>query len=728
MRGHGGGNSRITWLVLLVLFAAGGVPAQDSVAARAYQAKEARQLERAVALFEEAVAAEPGNLSLRKDLAYTLLAIGQTDKARDAFGVVMQRDAKDTYTALEYAFLCHETGRQEEAWMLFRTLRNAANAEHRATATRTFDAMDAELSARIARLQSAIGQDPGNYSSHLELARAQRIRNEYAQAAAEFEKAYRLKPQFPEVLLEMADALRRSGNTERAYAALLTASRSSDAFVAEQAKSQLPNRYPYLSEFQAALAFAPSQTGLRREMAFFLLSLDRKQDAFAAFEQVLVSAPEDELANAQLGFLHLEQGRKDTAIPLLRKALAKGDDALRNRIREVLAHEGEIAPADSAPVSAAAPKSELAHAAPVAPVPQPAPALTENTVDSLAPNLDAANTARAMGRKSYDAGFIPDAVRYYEEAHRLDPADFDTMLRLAWALNMAKRDDEALRWFALASRSPDAALASEAQTAIRNLTMPAPSPSAQAAPAGREGIVASMWAMPMHSTRWGSTFSYAQAKLEWETKRLPVVPYFSVRFVGDTTGSIGAANPQFLSENAFILGLGARTRPWNGIVGWAEAGTTMAYLSSRREATGRMLPDYRGGISQFRLVGPSLLNARSGAFAETMNDLVYIHRFDKDTLAITRNRLGWHLGKIESMGGLQIQGFLNLNANADFKRQAWANFVEAGPGVRLRWAWMPPSVSFTFSYLRGHHTIRRIDDRPNTYNDFQAGFWYAVSR
>jgi tetratricopeptide (TPR) repeat protein len=701
------------WLVLLALWATASGATQESAAARAYQAKEARQLERAVALFEEAVAAEPGNLALRKDLAYTLLAIGQTEKARDAFGVVMKRDAKDTYTALEYAFLCHETGRQEEAWMLFRTLRNAANAEHRATATRTFDAMDSELRARIARLQSALVQDPGNYSSHLELARAQRIRNEYAQAAAEFEKAYRLKPQFPEVLLEMADALRRSGNAERAHTAVLTASRSSDAFVAEQAKGQLPNRYPYLSEFQAALAFAPGQPGLRREMAFFLLSLNRKPEAIAAFEQVLLEAPEDELASAQLGFLHLEQGRKETAIPLLRKALATGDAALRDRIREVLAQEGEVAP-----------NPQVAYGAPVAPVPQPAPI----PVETPAMNADAASTARAMGRKSYDAGFIPDAVRYYEEAHRLDPADFDTMLRLAWALNMAKRDDEALRWFALASRSPDAALAGEAQTAIRNLTMPAPSPSAQAAPAGREGIVASMWAMPMHSTRWGSTFSYAQAKLEWETKRLPVVPYFSVRFVGDTTGSIGAANPQFLSENAFILGLGARTRPWNGIVGWAEAGTTMAYLSSRREATGRMLPDYRGGISQFRLAGPSLLNSRAGAFAETMNDLVYIHRFDKDTLAITRNRVGWHLGKIESMGGLQIQGFLNLNANADFKRQAWANFVEAGPGVRLRWAWMPPSVSFTFSYLRGHHTIRRIDERPNTYNDFQAGFWYAVSR
>nr|MCU0227295.1 hypothetical protein [Bryobacterales bacterium] len=107
---------------------------------------------------------------------------------------------------------------------------------------------------------------------------------------------------------------------------------------------------------------------------------------------------------------------------------------------------------------------------------------------------------------------------------------------------------------------------------------------------------------------------------------------------------------------------------------------------------------------------------------------VYIHRFNRDTLAISRNRIGHHFGSKEGLGGLQLQVFLNLNANTDFKREAWANFVEAGPGVRFRWDWMPPSVSFTFSALRGHHTIPRTDSRPNTYTDFQVGLWYAYTR
>lgn len=683
--------------------------ASVSNAELAYRAKRANDLDRAARLFSAAIEEDPSNLPLRKDFAYTLLAMGRSEDARDQFDEIYRRDPEDTHAGLELAFLCHETGRSEDAWRLFRDLRKARNPEHRATAAAAFDRMESNFHSRIERLKEALRRDPGNYSSHLELARAQRVRNDFRAAAAEFEAAYRLKPEYPEVLLDLVAVLRKAGDANRAQAVALAASHSRSAFVAEQARALLPKRYPYLAEFEEALRFEPKQPALRREMAFFFLSLGRERDATEAFRDVLRDDPSDWLASAQLGFLELDHGRVEAAISHLEAALATEDLELRRRIESVLSSHG------------------VNSAAAVVVPPISARAMTQPE-DELKGNLAAAEEARQMGRKSYEAGFIPDAIRFYEEAQRLDPANFDTMLRLAWSLNMAKRDDEAIRWFSLAARSPDVALAREAESAIRNLTVPAPSPSGRAATTDKEGPVATLWVMPLHSTRWGTTFSYAQAKLEWFTHRLPVVPYASLRFVGDTTGAVGAADPQFLSENSFILGIGARTRSWKNTLAWGEAGSTMAYLASKRRETGRFLPDYRGGLSHFQLFGTSLLSNEAGAFAETMNDLVYIHRFDRDTLAISRNRLGRHFGRINALGGLQLQAFLNVNLNADFKRQAWANFIEAGPGVRLRWAWMPPSVSFSVSYLRGHHSIRRLDERSNTYTDIQAGFWYAASR
>ncbi|MCW5965248.1 MAG: tetratricopeptide repeat protein [Bryobacterales bacterium] len=728
----------ISLLVAICLGIATPLPAQQASASsgtsqaavqRAYAAIAGGYLTEAVEAFRDAVAAIPDDPRLRKDFAYALLKTGETEAARDQFAEVVRLAPADSHSALEYAFLCHESGKQPEAWELFRKLRNATNLEHRATARDTFKRIDAELRATIQRIEAALAQNPGDDSSHLELAGAYAVRNEFAQAARHFEEAFRLKPGIPERLLQLANAAEKAGDQEKARAAILLASRAPSAYVAEQARALLPHRYPYLYEFQNALALQPSHAALRREMAYFLLSLDRGNEATVAFRQVLVANPADALASAQLGFLLHEAGEREEALPLLRAAMQSEDAALRQRVREVLGEESASPPANARHLSPEPqPAPPPVYIVPMQPAPE-APGLQAATPTAELTTQTQAAAAREMGSKSYSNGYLPDAIRYYRQAHELDPTDFDTILRLAYSLNMANQDQEALQWFFLAARSPDAQVAAEATKALRNLTAPAASGAAQASSAPpSSGLVASFWAMPMHSTRWGSTFAYSQAKAELQFPEWPVVPYVSVRFVGDTTGAVGQANPQFLSENAFILGGGLRTKPRNGFLFWAEAGGAMAYLGSQRNQAASFAPDYRTGLSQFKLVGASLLAKRAGWFAETMNDLVYIHRFNRDTLAISRNRIGHHFGSKVGLGGLQLQLFLNLNANMDFKREAWANFVETGPGIRFRWAWMPPSVSFTFSTLRGYHPIARSDGRPNTYTDLQAGLWYAYTR
>src|SRR5450432_2307628 len=82
---------------------------------RAYTALRAHDYDVAVPAFLAAIQAAPGRADIRKDLAYTLLKIGEPVLARDQFREAMRLDPADTAAALEYAFLCNETKQQAEA-------------------------------------------------------------------------------------------------------------------------------------------------------------------------------------------------------------------------------------------------------------------------------------------------------------------------------------------------------------------------------------------------------------------------------------------------------------------------------------------------------------------------------------------------------------------------------------------------------------------------------------
>ena len=64
----------------------------------------------------------------------------------------------------------------------------------------------------------------------------------------------------------------------------------------------------------------------------------------------------------------------------------------------------------------------------------------------------------------------------------------------------------------------------------------------------------------------------------------------------------------------------------------------------------------------------------------------------------------------------------------DTLRQYWANYVEAGPGVRLHWKGMPPSLLFSVSVMRGAYTHNEDNPRGPNFFDIRAGVWYAFTR
>jgi hypothetical protein len=155
---------------------------------------------------------------------------------------------------------------------------------------------------------------------------------------------------------------------------------------------------------------------------------------------------------------------------------------------------------------------------------------------------------------------------------------------------------------------------------------------------------------------------------------------------------------------------------------WAEAGRSLSYLD-RGLGVGRITPDYRGGISFFRGLGHGIGGESPGWFVETNADGIFVSRYGNDFLLYAQMRSGW---TPPALGSFETQFFWNNNLIRDTQSQRWANYYETGPGLRFRWAWMPRSVLFSISALRGLNTAQQF--RGPDFFDVRVGFWYAITR
>jgi Tfp pilus assembly protein PilF len=552
---------------------------------RAYEALRAKDYDAAVAGFLKGIEAAPGRASIRKDLAYTYLKIGENELAREQFREAMGIQPADVQVALEYAFLCYETKEQAQARRIFDRVRKTGNA----VAEQAFQNIDAPLAAGIARWTEAIARGGDNFSAHSELATLAEQRDELELAAEHFEKAWRMLPDRRSVLVDLGRVWKSLNRLDEANAALLAASRGGEPRAAESAHELLPGRYPFVSEFRRALDLDPANVELRRELGYLLLRMELPADAELEFGYLTGTAPDDLLSATQLGFLMLARGDSAGAMPLFERVLAGPDEDLANRVRAVLRIPQVVKPREDAkPVS-----------------------------------LD----AKIMAERSIKAGYMKDALKYLQMAHDAEPGDFNVMLRLGWTYNILHQDRQAVGWFDLARRSSDPQVASEAAGAWKNLR------------GANQRFHTTLWLFPLFSTRWHDLFSYGQVKTELRTG-IFIRPYVSTRFVGDTRVTIGAASPQYLSESSFILGVGVSTVPWRGITGWAEAGSAISYTK------GHMLPDYRGGVSIARAIGAKLGDESPGWFGASTTDGVYISRFGKDSLLYQQMRVGYTAGSL----------------------------------------------------------------------------------
>ena len=642
-----------------------GIATPPAIAAEgldeAYQALRARDYGRAISLFGRAVEASPQRTPLRKDLAYTLLKTGETVAARDQFFEVMRLDPADTEAALEFAFLAFETRQEREARLVFERLGKAGNA----TAQQAFQNVDRPLAEGIHRWQQALQLTPENFSAHQELAKLAEQRDDLVLALENYHAAWRLKPTMRSLLLDLGRVNRLLGREPEAIAVLLAASRGAEPRVAEQAREQLPERYPYLYEFHAALAADAENYALRRELAFLLLKMEQPGEAEREFAWLVEHSPADLLSTTQLGFLKLERGDEAAAMTLLEKVLASGDKELAGRINKSLRPEQRLK-------------------------------LRAEAMNGLN-----AAEAKSLALRSLQRNYLKDARKYLQIAHEGDPLDYEVILKLGWTYNLLHDDLQALRWFDLARQSPDAAIAAEARRAYNNLR-----------PAFAR-FRTSGWLFPFFSTRWHDVFTYGQVKTEMRIAALPLRPYISVRFIGDSRGQTSGVLPQSLSESSVILAAGVATPygtgAFKGLMGWFEGGEALSYRSR-----GVNRKDFRGGLAYARMW------KRRSLFAETNADGIYVSRFSNDMLIYSQTRTGITLPLLEAS---PVQLFWNHNATVDLHGQYWANYVETGPGIRFR---LPHAVQFSVNLLRGANLINEGNPRRPNYFDLRAGFSYAI--
>ncbi len=611
---------------------------------RAYESLRNREYDAAVSDFLRAAEISPRLVSIRKDLGYTYLKVGENIRAREQFQIAMELDPNDLQVAKEYAFLCYETGERRQARRVFDRVRKTGDG----AAEQAFQNIDAPLAAGIERWSQAIAGGAENFSAHYELAKLAEERDALALAAEHYEKAWRLSPERRSVLVDLGRVWKDLGRGGEATAALLAASRGGETRAAESAREMLPDRYPYVPEFRRALDLDPDNAGLRRELAYLLLEMDFEDEAIAEFRRLTGTEPGDLLSATQLGFLLNARGDAEGAQPLFDKVLAGHDLELANRVRAVL-HLPQV----------------------------------DASGDAAAPT---AVDAREMAERSIKAGYLKDALKYLQMAHQADPFDAAVMLKIGWTFNMLREDKDAIQWFGLARNSPDSRIAREAGQAWQNLRR------------GGARFRTSYWMAPVLSTRWRDLFSYSQIKTEYRSS-LPVYPYVSLRFIGDERRTVrdpfSASPPQQLSESSFIPGLGLRTASLYGVTAWAEAGLAAGYLS------GHFLPDFRGGVSTLRRLSRSAGPEAGGWFGETGLDAVFVSRFGNDVLVYERGKAGYSA----KAGSLWSEFYWNGNVTGDNKREDWANFWETGPGLRFAGWRFPRSSSISIDAVRGGYLI-----------------------
>ncbi len=432
---------------ILLLAVPQNEPASQAAAVlnRAYEQLRLKQYDDAVTGFRQALVLDPSQVQVYKDLAYTLQKMGETEQAVEAFEAYHKARPGDYQTILELAYLYVQVQKEERALEFFRAVMNSPDRAQAVQARQGYQNVEAPILAEITRWNTAIQQEPQNFDARESLAvayarhgDAEKAIEQYGWLRREAPSRYRHLITLSELhakLTATGDAKSDAAHADTARAYALLAWRSPDPRVSGQGRALFnggaAERYPYGPEFEKALELEPWQTGIRKELAYLYLTMNRSDRARPLLERVVHDAPQDEQSVAQL------------------RALTQ-----------------PAAPAAVQPAAVATPVAEV----------------------SPPRAVDTAQHHKELGYASLQKSYLADAAREFEAAVRLDPQDDQATLQLGYIYNMLHQDSTAIGWFKRALLSRNAKIAAQARQAIHNLEKPRFTTTAWALP-----LLSSRW-------------------------------------------------------------------------------------------------------------------------------------------------------------------------------------------------------------------------------------------
>jgi len=395
------------------------------------------------------IKAIPNHIAYRLDLADALWQQRQTDAAIEVLDVARKDFANDLDAQMTLADHYLMLGRGARAVEIYQAwLKKRPNeisviealGDYYATAGRRADAM--EVWARIERI-------PMDRATKLEtLARIYQDHNFMEAAEALYAKAIAASPKDCSLLSQYAEVLSRN---DRFAEALQTweqlAETCASRGVRKMAARQMADIYTKMSTSKVPAVFEEakkrSQSWGQREasvqevqwamlMAELALALKRPDDALSLLSPLEAAHRHDTDLLRMLQAAHLARGDKEQAQAVLETLVARGgDDGREARMALVDLHDsmGELAKA----------QQRLAEV------------LDDNPNDALVNEMMADLYQR---RRMYE-----QASHYYDIAFQIDPRNFGYAFKLATALSILGKDNEASALYVrIVAESPDAML------------------------------------------------------------------------------------------------------------------------------------------------------------------------------------------------------------------------------------------------------------------------------